>query len=478
MPLPGVTVTRADRGPATPPPDDVGSLFAIGLTERGPAGVAVEALSYNQFEDAFGGAAAFSTLSRPVEAYFREGGTRVVVSRIVGPGATAASRDLLDDRGAAVLAVAANGPGAWGNALAVTVTAGTGDARTITLHEGATERFSGTFSDAESAQDALAATGTVTVALGAGEWPVVAGRSTLAGGDDRRASLTDLQWTQALAAFGRDLGPGTVAAPGATTAAVHAALFTHAKDFNRFALADAVDTPTLGTLVSSAQQLRDTPAAGYGQLLAPWERIEVAGVTVTIPPSASQAGRLALADRIHGAGPGQPAAGAYGLSRWSVGVTQTWSESERETLNDAGVTVIRGDGGQVRAYGALTLADPQTFPQFSESSGMRVVMAIHNQAAAELERFVLATIDGRGELISAAKSRLVSILQGWYLRGALFGASPSDAYVVDLGPSVNPPEELAQRRLSAQLTLRTSPFAERIVLTITKAASGDAIQES
>jgi hypothetical protein len=475
MPLPGVTVTRAERGPVAVPADDVGGLFAVGVTERGPVGTAVTVRSFNQFRSTFGDAVAYSTLSRPVEAYFREGGTRVVVSRVVGPDARAASRTLVDSEGATVLTVAANGPGGWGNSLAVAVVTGTDPARTITITRDATTVFSATVSSAEEAQDALNASGYVVATLGAGDWPVVASASAaLTGGDDRYAAITDTQWTTALDLFTADLGAGSVAAPGRTTTAMHKALFAHARERNRFALADAPDTATVGTLVGAAAQLRATDDAGYGQLLAPWEEVTIGGVTIAIPPSASQAGRLALADRVHGPGPGQPAAGQFGLSVWSTGVTQAWGDAEREQLNDAGVTVIRGDG-QVRAYGARTLADPNTAPQLAEAAGMRVAMAVHSQAAAAMERHVMETIDGGGRMLAAVGGDLVAIAKAWYMRGALFGANDGEAYLVDVGASVNPPEQLALRRVSARIELRTSPFAERIVVTINKLAAGDAI---
>lgn len=490
MAAPGFSVTVGDRGASSPAADDVGGLFAVGLTDRGLVGTPVDVRSTSAFTAQYGDNVAYSQLRQVIEAYFREGGTRAVISRVVGPAAVNASL-VVAGSGGTLWTISAISPGAWANGatggLSFTVLTGAGSTRTIILELNNQVVLSGVYVDEQTPLDALTATGLVTVAQGAGAWPATAAaEANLAGGTDDRGSIVDTQWQNALNTFDADLGAGSVAAPGNTTPTVHAMLFDHAQSHNRFALCDAIDTPTAVTLTTAAGVLRTATGATstvagdapYGMVLAPWEKVPTVGSgTLTLPPSGSMAGRMARVDRSSKPGPGQPAAGRVAASNYSVDVSQTFTEADRALLNDAGIVVIRNiarDGG-VQAYGYRTLADPAIWPQYVEANGMRVLMAIHSEGLRVLAGYVLRTIDGRGHLLSELEKDLVGVADGWYGRDALYGATSADAFKVDVGPGVNPPAQLAARTIAAILLLKTSPFAERVELTITKLASGDTI---
>jgi hypothetical protein len=184
---------------------------------------------------------------------------------------------------------------------------------------------------------------------------------------------------------------------------------------------------------------------------------------------------MARVDRSAIEGPAQPAAGDYGISTWSTGVTQTWTEAERETLNEAGISVIRQMRNGVQLYGYRTPVNPVTLPQYAEANGMRVLMAIRAECEAILAGFVLRSLDGNGHLLAELSGAITADLTDWYQRRALYGSTPQEAFAVDVGPQVNPPEQLAARKIKALALVRTTPFTERVELTITKVAAGDAI---
>lgn len=480
MPAPSIEITIGDRGPASPQPGDVGAWFVCGLTARGPTGVVRECLSLSQVKAAYGDAVNYGHLVRSAEQYFRQGGSRMVISRLVGAAATNGLLALSSSAPAVVLTVTANGEGDWSTGLTITVTAGTGSDRIVTFEDNGVQVFSATFSSAAALQDAFDDTGLVTATLGPGTWPIaVLAETPLSAGADDRAGIptTVAGWTTELAVFSRDLGVGSVSLPGITTPAAHEALGRHFWTHKRWPLCDAIDTATVASLTTPAGTLRAlTPPVAIGQLLAPWITVPYLTGTVTIPPSGAIAGRMARGDHENREGPAQPAAASFGILTGVVDVTHEWTQAERDTLSDAGVTVIRNIRGQVQPYDALTWADPASWPQYAEAPGMRVLIAIYSQSLAALEKYVMRVIDGNRHLLAEIEKDLVAICQDWYSREALYGATAADAFHVDAtSTGVNPPDQLALRRVSAQLELKTSPFVATLRLLITKVASGDTI---
>lgn len=474
MPLPGITIERGERGPATLPPGDVGTLHAVVITARGPVGVPVVCHSWAQVRARMGGHGAYTTL-RAIEQYFRQaGGTgRVVLSRVVGPDARHATLALNDSNGDAVLTLRAAGPGADYESVRCEVTVDSNDC-TIVLHDRGARVFEGTFDNDLDAKAALDATGLVVAEPGAGRWPIRAlAETALSGGDDDRANIRDQHVIDAAspAVLPAELGAGTLAAPGYTTFAVAQGLIEHATATNRFVLFDAPDTGTAGTIIALAGQLRALGRdAGWVQVLAGWPQIDVGGVTVAVPPSGVVAGRMALADRTNGPGPGQPAAHSFGAFDASItGVSQTYSEADRAALNDAGVSVIVNDRGEIFSEDAITAADPHVWPQYSEVAGMRVAMAIEAQAREAMRPYRSRNIDGHGHLAAEATKDLVAICADWFRRDALYGADETEAFMVSVDAL---PE---QRRLVGHIAIRNTTSVQRIHLTLEQVATGDTI---
>lgn len=292
---------------------------------------------------------------------------------------------------------------------------------------------------------------------------------------DDPADAVDADFTAALAQFDRALGPGQVSIPGRTTAAAHAALLAHADATNRIALLDAADTPTVATLTAAAGGLRADPNARYGALLAPWGVAPglTAGTTRDIPLSPIQAALIARSDAT--GTPNQAAAGVRGESRYLVGLTQSWTDDEREDLNDAGVNVTREVFGGIRAYGYRTLVDPDDDPNWVSLGTARLFMAIRAKGANIAERYVFAELDGRGRTLASFAGDLVGMLVPYFEAGSLYGDTPADAFIVDVGTQINTPERLANRELHAVISLRVSPFAELVVLEIANVPTTEVI---
>jgi hypothetical protein len=80
--------------------------------------------SIDQFNTVYGARQSYSVLYDAIETFFREGGNRVYIGRVVGATATTGTKTLLDSGAGVSLTVSANGPGAWSANYKVGVVAG------------------------------------------------------------------------------------------------------------------------------------------------------------------------------------------------------------------------------------------------------------------------------------------------------------------------------------------------------------------
>lgn len=489
MPAPGTTVSIVESAPTRTPPTDTGVWFVSGITEKGPLAprafaqssafpsTVVESLA--DFQRLYGGRVTYGTLYDAIDTFFREGGSRAYVARVVGPAPAYATLSLLDGGVGVSLIVTARNPGAWPNAATVAVSAGVaGGTFVLTIVDpDGNVTVSPDLLDTAAAVAWGAALPLVSIALGASPTdPAVRAPTNLAGGADDRASITEAQWTAALARFVAELGPGQVSAPGRTTDAAHQALNAHAGPaHNRVALLDGVDTATAATLIAAAAAARGS--GRYGALFAPWATVPgVAGLTTrTVPYSAVAAGLIARNDAA-GGNPNIAAAGVNGQAVYATGLSQAaFSDSDRAALNDAGVNVAIVKYGAVRSYGFRSLADPAADPGWTQFTNARLVMAYTAEAEAVAERYVFAQIDGQDHTIGDFNGDLKGVAMVFYNDGALYGATSDEAFSVNTGANVNTAATKAAGEIHADVVLRISPFGEKVEIHIAKRAVTESV---
>jgi hypothetical protein len=263
------------------------------------------------------------------------------------------------------------------------------------------------------------------------------------------------------------LGPGQVCAPGLTSTPVHEAILAHLEATHRCGLLDlpAGDDAALEAAVTA---LYDVAGVRFAQALAPalvYPYANAGGATVDVPFSGVQAGLIARADLL--GNPNQPAAGINGISRLALGLTQDYTDDEREALNEAGVTLAKLVYGDVRTYGARTAAGPNDagWLWFANS---RVVMAVTHESDAIAQNYLFRQIDGRRQIFAALEADLRGMLLVHFNAGALYGATPAEAFDVDTGPSVNTTETIIAGEIHATVRVKTSPSAEWVVINIVK----------
>lgn len=271
----------------------------------------------------------------------------------------------------------------------------------------------------------------------------------------------------ALDLFNYELGPGQVCAPGLTDALVHEAVLAHVDKTHRCALVDLA-AGDAAALTAAVTALHGKPGSRLAAALAPsviYPYSDAAPGTAVTAYSGIQAGIVARSDLL--GNPNQAAAGINGVSRLAVGLDTDYTDDERETMNAAGVTLAKMVYGDVRTYGARTVAGPadENWLWFPNS---RIVMAITHQADAIAQNYVFGQIDGRRQLFAKLETELRGMLLGYFNIGALYGATPAEAFTVDTGTQVNTIDTIKAGEIHAVLHVKTSPTAEWVEIAIVK----------
>lgn len=472
MPRPGVEVTLIETPSPVSIPTDTGTWFATGLTDRGP----VEAKlvrSVSELVTVFGDRVSYSPFYDAAESFFREGGDKLYVGRVVGPSATSGVKNLLDayPSGAISLVATAVGPGDWSSSYKVAVVDGTASG-TFRIHVNDSNDVvledSGDLADQNAAIYWSRFSQYIRLTLGASALnPAVLASTALSAGNDDRVNVTDTEWNNALALFTADLGPGQVSAPGRTTDTGHTQLVTHAEANNRVAILDPPNTADQTTLEASATA-QDTR---MGAMFAPWivlPGITRTGTVRTVPPCGMVAGIIARNDP--SLGPNHAGAGNFGISKFSIDLSQAaWNSTVSTALNESRVNVIRRSQGIIQVYGWRSLTDPTSDPDWIDFGNARLYMALSAELAAVGEGYMFEEIDGQnGQTINGFHDALAGVLLRHWNNRELFGDTPEQAFSVDTGPSVNTLDRIANLELHAVCGVKMAPFAEFIPIEVVK----------
>jgi hypothetical protein len=137
-----------------------------------------------------------------------------------------------------------------------------------------------------------------------------------------------------------------------------------------------------------------------------------------IPPDGYVAAKRALAH--NQTGPHQPAAGLLSKARFVTGVASDVDAAAGDTLDAAGVNAIRIIANSVRIYGARSCSsDSANFRYYTAQDVLNTVVV---QAYSQLDDLLFSVINGRNTVYGDVQSRLISLLEGLRLLGALYEA--------------------------------------------------------
>lgn len=283
-----------------------------------------------------------------------------------------------------------------------------------------------------------------------------------------------------------DLPQGFLIAPeffqSATTLADHTALAqgleAKAADprFNLVAIADCRETTatqlTGSGAVNLALQERAQLSSPKGHLVYYFPYFKDLNETL-VPPSPVVAG-VALR-RYRSEGYRQPVAGikypVYGVSDPSFPVT----DNIQAQLNPKGINCMRRirDKGVV-IFGARTLS---TSPFYTFMTTRVIFNVLGRSIDNALDELVFSSIDGQGALFGQVKATCIGICERLRIAGALFGASPQDAYLVVCDLSNNPALDLDNGKLAVDVYAKPSPTLEIVGVRLFRTALGQSLTE-
>lgn len=482
---PGVNVTTRESAPPSTVPTTVGTGFMVGITEAGPSNPTINDLVQNMDEFTnkyFPNGRTYTqgiTMYDSAETFFAEGGNRLFVGRVHGADAVAASVTLEDSAAADTLVVTARGAGEWANDYDIVVRTTTEDPdiaasnfRIRVVLDGDVLDESYDLPDVEAALTWGLSQSLISIAGAASVLDPVAGTFSLAGGTNDISSVDNTSWQTAIDSLSSALGPGILFAPGVTTGAIYNMLAEGARRDLRVAFLDGADSATASTLVNAAKLVVDTTLqrsrfCGY---FAPW--LIVAGLTSTtvrkVPPSPAVAAAFCR-NVAAGLSANEPAAGENGRFNTVLDLTQVYTDDERQNMNENGVNIIRDIYGVHKVYGWRSTADPVNDPRWIALNNSILHRQIVAQAGVIGERFIFRQIDGQGRLIGEFGASLEgNICMPMYAAGEFYGATPDEAYKVDVGPSVNTTATVANNELRAVISVKMSPFGEEVNIEIVK----------
>jgi hypothetical protein len=346
------------------------------------------------------------------------------------------------------LVVTAKGVGAYGNAITCSWVAST---KTLTVvADGVTETYTGATA---ALLIAAASTSPSVVVTSDGTLPVAdAASAALATGTDDAANAVP---ATILGLLTKDMGTGLIAWAGKDYAAIGATLATHAMVNERLALltcAAGADTSAATTAIQAVAAYTDAPNA----VLA-WPSVtNIAGTTM--PPIGFAA---ACRARAHVTSPGTPPWGASnGRSRTGLVPDVVVTDAQFTALDALRLSVIQSIYAVTTLNGWHTAAPMPGNLALDEASQRDALNAIGHEALLETTAFT-GRLSTRGEL--AAWAGVLSPPDPTLVPA---GVIPDPGYLVNTGPSVNSPADLASGRVKALIQLRFSGSIEFASLTV------------
>jgi phage tail sheath protein FI len=498
---PGVYIEEVDRG--TRPIEAVGTAVAafVGFTEKAETlNRATLVTNWSQYVGTFGGFVPGAYLPYAVYGYFQNGGGRCYVVSVKTLGA---STD--PERAVAAAAMLPAGDEKAGHALQITAREGgpSGNAIQVEVREAGEEAFTlivqGPGLPAETYEGLTTgrgATNVATVVNAASTLVMVkvvksglvpkAGTYTLAGGELKAVALTVADYKGDPA---ERVGIGgleaveevtMLAAPDLMSSyqageldlqgvqAVQMAMYEFCER-NKYSFAILDAPPDL-----SPQQVQEWRMAAnydtrYAALYYPWLQVadlSNGGAMCLVPPSGHVAGIYARNDTergVHKAPANEVVRGATGLA---VQVTK----GEQDVLNPLGINCVRSFPGRgIRVWGARTLSSDPAWRYIN-------VRRLFNMLEESIERGTQWVVfePNDPDLWARVRRDVRAFLTVLWRSGALFGATPDEAFFVKCDEETNPRETRDLGQLIIEVGVAPVKPAEFVIFRISQWTGGAA----
>jgi phage tail sheath protein FI len=227
----------------------------------------------------------------------------------------------------------------------------------------------------------------------------------------------------------------------------------------------------------NAQQLREwrMDYAGYDSKYAtlywPWIKVmdPGSGKPVMMPPSAAVAGVWARSDDSRGV----HKAPANEIIRGALSLELNLTKGEHDTLNPVGVNCIRAFPGQgIRIWGARTLSSD---PEWRYLNVRRLFNFIEKSILLGTNWVVFEP--NEPALWDRVRRTIYVFLRQIWQTGALFGATPDEAFFVKCDEENNPAENRDAGILTVEIGIAPVKPAEFVVFRLSQMSDGAALAE-
>jgi phage tail sheath protein FI len=513
---PGVYIEEVDRG--TRPIEAVGTAVAafVGFSAKAemPGGVnepvsllgkAVAVTNWSQYVERYGGFLDGAYLPYAVYGYFLNGGSRCYVVSVKTLGASTdpslASPAMValpsgGEKPADTLQITSRSGGPAGNDIQVAVRRLEEDRFTLVISgpDGASETFEGlTLAKDErnvevvvNAQSRLVKVAVLKAAGSLVERKPQEGTYTLTGGAMQTKAVTAADYRGQVAERTGIGGLEAVeeitmlAAPDLMASyqagemslgdvqAVQQAMYEHCERVKyAFAILDC--PPDLGPQAMRDWRLTANYDTKYAALYYPWietgDMVRGKGV-VRVQPSGHIAGVYARSDAergVHKAPANEVVRGATGLP---IQITR----AEQDSLNPIGINCIRSFPGRgLRVWGARTLSSDPAWRYIN-------VRRLFNMVEESIERGTQWVVfePNDADLWARVRRDVRAFLKTVWSSGALFGASPDEAFYVKCDEELNPPEVRDLGQLIIEIGIAPVKPAEFVIFRISQWAGPSA----
>ncbi len=499
---PGVYVEEVEAG--SRPIEGVGTAVAafVGLAARGPFNKPTQVTNWSQFVQSFGDFMEGSYLAHAVYGYFLNGGGACYVVRVGsnGLGPAAHAEIPLGRDKALPYRVTALEAGPGGNDITVEVTdssePGEDVFKLIVSRGGKVEEIYDNVTTKRGKRSVVTAVKTSKliqleeVSGATAMEPVAGAKASLSGGgtsgpvrvtpdayvgnsSDRTGfggleavdTVTMLSVPDLMAAY----QGGVIDLEGVQ--AVQLAMIAHCELMgDRVAILD----PPPGL---NAQQIREWRVdkarydSKYATLYWPWIKIfdPVAGQPMLVPPSGHMAGIWARSDSTRGV----HKAPANEVIRGALDLELLITKSEHDQLNPQGINCIRAFPGRgIRVWGARMLSSD---PAWRYLNVRRLFNYIEGSILGGTQWVVFEPNDMA--LWERVKRTINAFLVRSWRDGALFGATPAEAFYVKCDSETNPSEVIDAGQLVVEIGIAPVKPAEFVVFRIAQFSGGASLTE-
>jgi phage tail sheath protein FI len=502
---PGVYVEEVEAG--SRPIEGVGTAVAafVGLAARGPANTPTLVTNWSQFTSTFGEFIEHSYLAHAVYGYFLNGGGAAYVVRVGADGAMPAAQAELGsakDKSAATYRVTALEAGPGGNDITVdiqpssetsessfklvvnqggkpvevfdNVTSGKGKNNVVTQVKAQSKLIKLEEVGTASAVERVPAQGSMSLSGGGSSVPARVTPDDYVGNSADRTGFAGLEAVDEVTMLSvPDLmavyQQGVIDLEGVQ--AVQLAMIAHCELMgDRVAILDA--PPSL-----NAQQVKEwrVDKAGYDSKYAtlywPWVKVfdPLSGQAQYVPPSGHVAGIWARNDDTRGVhkAPGNE------VVRGAISLELNLTKGEHDQLNPVGINCIRAFPGRgIRIWGARTISSD---PAWRYLNVRRLFNFIEESIFEGTQWVVFEPNDQR--LWGRVKRTINSFLLRVWRDGALFGATPDQAFFVKCDEENNPPEVRDAGQLIVDIGIAPVKPAEFVVFRIAQFSGGAEVSE-